>query len=96
MPGMSQPSDTSSPAVRHNPCTSARVGIGSASIRFTAVRSCPKPAISCVPSPLSRASTTRWNTLTSAPPVNASPSARQTSARASDPSASSRQAISAS
>ena len=39
------------------------------------------------------ASTIRWKALTSTPPVKMSPSARQTSARASEPSTSSRQSI---
>ena len=43
-------------------------------------------------SPLAAGSTTRWKALTSTPPVKISPSARQTSARASEPSTSSRQA----
>ena len=82
---MSQPSETSSPAVRQSPCTSARVGMSSASSRLAAVSSEPKDR-SAPP-----CSTTCWKPFTSAPPVKRSPSARQTSALASDFSTSSMQ-----
>src|SRR5262245_50849581 len=86
---MSQPSEISSPAVRQSPWTRASVGMGRASSRWTTgIREPSAP--SGAPS-----STTRWKPCTSAPPVKMSPSARQTSARASEPSTSSRQASSA-
>ena len=83
---MSQPSETSSPAVRQRPWTSASVGIGSASSRRTPSSSGSEAR----PRARRPASTIRWKTLTSTPPVKMSPSARQTSARASEPSTSSR------
>src|SRR5262245_19904997 len=88
---MSQPSETSRPAVRHSPWTSASVGIGRDSRRRTTSSSGVNAPERSPP-----ASTARWKPLTSAPPVNTSPSARQTSARASLASTSSRQATSAS
>ena len=81
---MSQPSAISSPAVRQSPWTSASVGISSASSRRT-------PSISGwanVAGASGPASTTAWKLATSTPPVKMSPSARQTSARASEPSTS--------
>src|SRR5581483_757229 len=86
---MSQPSEISSPAVRHSPCTRASVGIVSSSRRRTTGISEPN-ASDAAPS-----STTRLNELTSTPPVKMSPSARQTSALASEPSTSSMQETSA-
>src|SRR4051795_9907578 len=79
---MSQPSDSSRPAVRHSPCTDAIVGNGNDSSLWTiATRS--------------RNSAAAWsgvlssNTWTSTPPVKTSPSARTTSARSISPSSSS-------
>src|SRR4051812_37120165 len=80
---MSQPSEISRPAVRHSPWTRARVGMGSSSsLRTTGIS---EPNESEAPP----SSTTRWKLCTSTPPVKMSPSARQTSARASEPSTSS-------
>src|SRR5262245_31386167 len=81
---MSQPSEISRPAVRQSPCTSARVAIGSCASLCTTGISEPK-ASDAAPS-----STTRWKLCTSTPPVKMSPSARQTSALAWEPSTSSR------
>src|SRR6476469_7988829 len=85
----SQPSETSSPAVRQSPWTRARVGIGSASRRRT-------PAISAANISPPSSGFVPAKTLTSAPPVKTSPSARQTRALASDPSTSATRASSAS
>src|SRR3954451_8451978 len=82
---MSQPSEISSPAVRHRPWTSASVGMGSSSsLRTTGIRE-PNES-DALPS-----SCTRLKLLTSTPPVKMSPSARQTRARAPEPSTSSMQ-----
>src|SRR3954454_3277594 len=86
---MSQPSEISRPAVRQRPWTSAIVGIGRASSLRTTGVSEPKEAEG-LPS-----SCTRLKLLTSTPPVKMSPSARQTRARASEPSTSSMQSTSA-
>src|SRR4051794_15458314 len=82
---MSQPSEISRPAVRQSPWTRASVGIGSASSLRTTGISEPKES-EALPS-----SWTRLKLLTSTPPVKMSPSARQTRARASEPSTSSMQ-----
>ena len=76
------------PAVRQRPWTRARVGISSASSRCTPADQRAEPCRARLRRPRRRRA---GSASTSTPPVKMSPSARQTSARASEPSTSSRQ-----
>src|SRR4051794_15641015 len=80
---MSQPSDSSRPAVRHSPCTEAIVGNGNDSSLWTIATRSRNSAAAC-------SGVLSSKTCTSTPPVKTSPSARTTSARSISPSSSSR------
>ena len=86
---MSQASDSSKPAVRQRPCTTATVGNGRSSTLWVIFISSPVKS-------RASASDRPWNTFTSAPPVNTEPSARTISALGASAAAASRAAVTAS